>query len=632
MPGINTHIGIGSLGIGRTGGGWNPSNIVVENAEPTKVVMTGSVVNANAVASDFTIAGFTVSSLARDVTNKILTLTLSTIVEEDNILTVVYKGKSYLVTNNISLVQQMIVPVANPNRVQLTLNQSLQELGAELIDQSNWYKSTYWDTFNNVTQDGTILRVTSGNLLLFKNGFLGDKSYQISCTITRSAGTFYWPYAQGGNSAGTTIISETKTYNYYAGAFTQLAVYGSGFVGTITALSIKEITSALPNKSYFAIAGKTISSYSKDDATNITFYLTSNFNQGDKAILVYDKPTTNPLKYTSGQTISSFYKEGVNNSTNTDLPAPTFYSAFIQSDFSASALTALRNTIISRIWPSGMPVNGKNSISVGVADILTESASNLASIDLLTFQITGINDREVYVWHPITSNGKFVIYHIGHFGGYTVSQALNTLYGDKATINALIDAGYTVAGVLMPPGNTGGVQVDGNAHSDPVVLEPYNSVDDLHYFFDTNVRVLNEYAGSFSAYYMGGHSGGGWTTGLFAAIDVRITKSMSSAGLLSKDAYDEAGKAGDWEQFFPGLTDIINVGDIFALSCTEGRKQMQQLICNEASFNFSTYRYAPYVDEMKAINTNWSLNWETVATAHEMSTNMITKLLAFFAG
>lgn len=83
-------------------GWWFPQTLVVENAQPTKVVMTGRIPNTDAVASDFTIDGFTVSSLARDTTNKILTLTLSTSVVESDTLIVVFKGRSYNVLNNVS--------------------------------------------------------------------------------------------------------------------------------------------------------------------------------------------------------------------------------------------------------------------------------------------------------------------------------------------------------------------------------------------------------------------------------------------------------------------------------------------------------------------------------------------------
>jgi lysophospholipase L1-like esterase len=80
---------------------WTPLTLVVEDAAPNNVVMTGIVANTSAVASDFTVAGFTVSSLSRDATNKILTLTLSLAVVYGDSVAIVYKGKSYTVTNNV---------------------------------------------------------------------------------------------------------------------------------------------------------------------------------------------------------------------------------------------------------------------------------------------------------------------------------------------------------------------------------------------------------------------------------------------------------------------------------------------------------------------------------------------------
>jgi predicted GH43/DUF377 family glycosyl hydrolase len=76
---------------GRRGGGaaaepsisdfWNAVlTAVVENAAPTKVIITSSLINTTLVDTDFTVLGHTVTLLERDATNKILTLTLSTAV------------------------------------------------------------------------------------------------------------------------------------------------------------------------------------------------------------------------------------------------------------------------------------------------------------------------------------------------------------------------------------------------------------------------------------------------------------------------------------------------------------------------------------------------------------------------
>jgi hypothetical protein len=81
---------------------WTPQTLVVEDAAPTHIVMTGAVADMNAVASDFTIAGFAVDSLSRDITNKVITLTLTPTVYKNDVLNVIFKGRSYPVTNNVT--------------------------------------------------------------------------------------------------------------------------------------------------------------------------------------------------------------------------------------------------------------------------------------------------------------------------------------------------------------------------------------------------------------------------------------------------------------------------------------------------------------------------------------------------
>lgn len=84
---------------------WNSLiSAIVADATPTNVVMTFGTANTTLLASDFTIAGFTITSLSRDVTNKILTLTLSTAVIYGNSLTVILTkqaGFTMVVTNNV---------------------------------------------------------------------------------------------------------------------------------------------------------------------------------------------------------------------------------------------------------------------------------------------------------------------------------------------------------------------------------------------------------------------------------------------------------------------------------------------------------------------------------------------------
>jgi hypothetical protein len=90
--------------IGGAIGGWTPQSLIVEDAAPTNIVMTGLVPNTNLIASDFIITGITatVSSISRDVTNKIITLTLSedVLIYDENLI-VTYRGVDYIVINNV---------------------------------------------------------------------------------------------------------------------------------------------------------------------------------------------------------------------------------------------------------------------------------------------------------------------------------------------------------------------------------------------------------------------------------------------------------------------------------------------------------------------------------------------------
>ena len=101
-------LGIGSVKLG-TGSPqswssyWNQLiSATVEDAAPTHVVLTFPSAK-NLVASDITIAGFTV--LSGSWAGSVYTLMLSTSVIYSDSLTVVYKGKSYPVTNNVTTSQ-----------------------------------------------------------------------------------------------------------------------------------------------------------------------------------------------------------------------------------------------------------------------------------------------------------------------------------------------------------------------------------------------------------------------------------------------------------------------------------------------------------------------------------------------
>ena len=109
---------------------------VVENAAPTKVVMTFTQANTTLLATDFSIEGKTITLLERDATNKILTLTLSTKVIAADSLTVTLnkdEGFTHAVTNNSVLVA---LPTRNTDTVYYSGIDQIRLTGTPMINSA----------------------------------------------------------------------------------------------------------------------------------------------------------------------------------------------------------------------------------------------------------------------------------------------------------------------------------------------------------------------------------------------------------------------------------------------------------------------------------------------------------------
>lgn len=117
--------------------------------------------------------------------------------------------------------------------------------GAEMIDQANWYKAAYWDwTFMaNWSQSGVSLASDGTTGGCIRAGFWTiGKIYRIVYTCVLTSGTFNGPN-DGIAFNGTSVISETKITTFYIPQATGLYLRSVDFLGTVTALSVKEVIS-----------------------------------------------------------------------------------------------------------------------------------------------------------------------------------------------------------------------------------------------------------------------------------------------------------------------------------------------------------------------------------------------------
>jgi hypothetical protein len=188
----------------------------------------------------------------------------------------------------------------------------------------------------------------------------------------------------------------------------------------------------------------------------------------------------------------------------------------------------------------------------------------------------GVESR-VRVFRPSIRNDRLVLYHDGH-GGYEDQ--------DRAVVDALLARGYSVLVFDMPLIGVNAAELTVDLPNGPVTvsrhdhmayLDPITTGSPMRYFLEPVVVMLNEFAEPTTDVTMIGRSGGGWTTTLAAAIDIRIDRSYPAAGSLPLAVqFADEGAWGDWEQNEPDLYGIADYVDLYVLGAHR-RRQLQVL-------------------------------------------------------
>lgn len=224
------------------GGGLNGLNLIsttIENTAKNKVVITFSKENTDLLATDFSIDGFTISLLERDITNKILTLTIDRDVKyTDNLIVdITYNGNtvSQYVTNNIVSVL----------------------LGKELLydqyfnnAQYGWQGGGDWSfSTPNYNYDGLAVSDLAQLQNRMIEGLTISTKYRLKFTISNATtyADIWWLNANGSNpyiarttyANGTHVIDFTTPASNVAGI--SAYAYNSGSSFSISGISLKEI-------------------------------------------------------------------------------------------------------------------------------------------------------------------------------------------------------------------------------------------------------------------------------------------------------------------------------------------------------------------------------------------------------
>lgn len=210
-----------------------------------------------------------------------------------------------------------------------------------------------------------------------------------------------------------------------------------------------------------------------------------------------------------------------------------------------------------------------------------EGVSSLVQVDELVTEMDFGLTSIAHHFHPVAPNGKVVVYHQGHLGGFNRGLP---------TIGRLLDGGYAVLAYSMPlkgMNNQPTVLLprQGNlkltSHDHLKFLKPSEG-HPIRYFIEPVLIGLNylqrNYA--YSSVAMLGISGGGWTTTLTAAVDTRIKTSFPVAG--SYPIYLRSGEPRDWgdyEQTEPAILNTANYLELYVLG-SEGQNRKQVQVVN----------------------------------------------------
>ena len=255
---------------------------------------------------------------------------------------------------------------------------------------------------------------------------------------------------------------------------------------------------------------------------------------------------------------------------------------------------------------------------------------NLDSIDKFVIEMEyGINSK-VYLFLPKIQTENLIIYHQGHSGDF---------YNGKETIQYFLDNNFAVLAFSMPlTGQNSNPIVEsdnfGNfrlLYHDDLKFLKSNDFSPLKLFFEPIFLSLNylDQNYSFSNYHMVGISGGGWTTGVYSALDPRIEKSFVVAGTAPMFLrFNTPSNFGDYEQMDVDFYKIANYLEQYVMSSSGENREQVQIFNKNDPCCFSGNDFLIYEDEIQNIllligNGNFSIHIDENNYEHSISSDSL---------
>ena len=259
-----------------------------------------------------------------------------------------------------------------------------------------------------------------------------------------------------------------------------------------------------------------------------------------------------------------------------------------------------RQELINFIWKSNSLPSQQPTVESNFIDEKFSNLTNLQKIEKISLKMDHGFISHSYLFIPDSGNGKLIIYHQGHSGGFI---------NGKQSIQDFLNAGFSIAAFSMPLtgiNNQPTINIENIGpvkflkHNQFVFLESEN-FSSLELFLSPINSTLNyiEKNYSFSEIHMVGISGGGWTSTVYPAIDPRISKSFSVAGSLPLSLRNIVDDVGDYEQFHPNLYSIANYFELYVLSSFGQDREFYQIFNKNDPCCFAGNTYKIYHEPLK---------------------------------
>ena len=291
-----------------------------------------------------------------------------------------------------------------------------------------------------------------------------------------------------------------------------------------------------------------------------------------------------------------------------------------------------RIELISYIFKNEVNYNTKipTVIEKNISDDKYSHLINLDSIDKFVIEMEYGIDSKAYLFLPKIQSGNLIIYHQGHSGDF---------YNGKETIQYFLDNNSAVLAFSMPlTGQNSNPVIEsdnfGNFkllyHDDLIFLKSDN-FSPLKLFFEPIFLSLNylDQNYSFTNYHMVGISGGGWTTGVYSALDPRIEKSFVVAGTAPMFLrFNTPSNFGDYEQMDVDFYKIANYLEQYVMSSSGENREQVQIFNKNDPCCFSGNDFLIYEDEIQNIllligNGNFSIHIDENNYEHSISSDSL---------